>query len=45
MSQRQETLGRWDTCDAAGVRVPGGMYLVRLSAGAQTRTRKVVVLR
>jgi peptidase C25-like protein/VCBS repeat protein/flagellar hook capping protein FlgD len=35
---------RWDTRDAGGARMPGGVYLVRLSAGAQTRTRKVVVL-
>jgi hypothetical protein len=35
---------RWDTRDADGARLPGGIYLVRLSTGAQTQTRKVVVL-
>ncbi|HEY6195601.1 MAG TPA: C25 family cysteine peptidase [Candidatus Eisenbacteria bacterium] len=35
---------RWDTRDAVGARMPSGVYLVRLSSGAQTRTRKVVVL-
>ena len=35
----------WDIRDARGARLPSGVYLVRLSSGAQTRTRKVVVLR
>jgi hypothetical protein len=35
---------RWDARDAGGRRMPGGMYLVRLSVGAEIRTRKVVVL-
>ena len=35
---------RWDARDAAGGRVPGGVYLVRLSTGAQARARKLVVL-
>ena len=35
---------RWDTRDAGGARLPGGVYLVRLRAGAQACTRKLVVL-
>jgi len=34
----------WDTRDAMGARIPGGVYLVRLRAGVQSCTRKVVVL-
>ena len=34
----------WDTRDAMGERIPGGVYLVRLRAGVQSCTRKVVVL-
>jgi hypothetical protein len=34
----------WDMCDARGARAPGGVYLVRLSAGGRALTRKVVVL-
>jgi hypothetical protein len=35
---------RWDAHDAGGRRMPGGVYLVRVSVGAEVRTRKVVVL-
>jgi hypothetical protein len=35
---------RWDARDARGARLPGGVYLARLTSGAETRTRKVVLL-
>jgi len=35
---------RWDARDAGGAKLPGGLYLVRLSLGGQVRSRKLVVL-
>jgi hypothetical protein len=37
-------MATWDTRDGAGVRMPGGVYLLRLKAGMLSRTRKLVVL-
>jgi flagellar hook assembly protein FlgD len=34
----------WDACDQAGQRVAGGTYFVRLQAGGDVMTRKVVFL-
>lgn len=34
----------WDGTDERGARVPSGVYFVRLEAGGETATRKVVVL-
>jgi flagellar hook assembly protein FlgD len=34
----------WDGRDGAGLRVSGGTYFVKLTAGDVTRTRKVVFL-
>jgi flagellar hook assembly protein FlgD len=34
----------WDASDARGHRVAGGTYFVRLQAGGEVRTRKVVFL-
>jgi hypothetical protein len=36
---------RWNGTDAAGTRVGSGVYLYRLSAAGETRTRKMVLLR
>ncbi len=35
---------RWDGRDGSGARLPGGVYLVRLKAGAVSCNRKLVVL-
>ena len=35
---------RWDSRDAGGRRLPGGVYLAKLSTERETRSRKVVVL-
>ena len=35
----------WEPVDRAGQRLPGGVYLVRLEAGAVTSTQKVVLTR
>jgi hypothetical protein len=34
----------WDARDARGARLPGGVYLARLTSGAETRSCKVVLL-
>ena len=36
---------QWDWRDASGGRVARGIYIVRLTAGAEVRTRKIVKLR
>lgn len=35
----------WDGLDAAGSRVPSGLYYARLTAGARSETRKIIVTR
>lgn len=37
-------VARWDMRDARGGRAPAGVFLVRMTLGARTLTRKVVVL-
>ena len=36
---------RWDGTDARGTRVGSGVYFVRLQFGAETRSRKIVLLK
>jgi len=36
---------RWDACDAAGRRVPGGIYFYTLTAGAHRAVGRMLVLR
>ena len=36
--------GTWDGRDGAGLRVSGGTYFVKLTAGDATQTSKVVLL-
>jgi flagellar hook assembly protein FlgD len=35
----------WNGEDAAGARVPGGVYFLRFEAGDRRETRKLVILR
>lgn len=36
---------RWDGKDASGVELSNGVYFYRLQAGAQTKIRKLLILR
>jgi hypothetical protein len=40
-----EHVARWDGCDAAGRPVAPGIYLFRLTAGAESRSGRLVVVR